>query len=89
MQTVRSRLQKLEDLDEEDTDEDTLDKNEGAELTYMTDVIKHVVSNGSIDTCTSEDEYIVSEKQLKECIRTLYRISNTFYYVIIFNLNYC
>ncbi|XP_012215455.1 endothelin-converting enzyme homolog isoform X2 [Linepithema humile] len=82
MQTIRSRLQKLEeDLDEEDTDEDTLDEHEDAELTYMTDVVKHVVSNGTIDACTSEDEYNISEKQLKECIETLYEISSIFYYM--------
>jgi len=88
MQTIRSRLLKLEDLDEEDIDEDDeLDENEEAELTYMTDVIKHVVSNGTIDACTPEDEYNVSKKQLKECIQMLYKISSIFYYVNIFNLN--
>jgi len=71
-------MRKLDDLD----DEAMLSENEDAELTYMTDVIKHVISNGTINECTTKDDFF--EDELEEFVGMLYNISNIFYYVSIF-----
>jgi len=81
LHTIKSRLQKLEDLD----DELTLSENEDAELVYMTDVIKQVVSNGTFNACTSEDEFMMSVETLEEFVEMLYEISHTIYHVRIFS----
>lgn len=81
LHTIRSRLRKLEDLD----DEFLFSNNEDAELVYMTDVIKQVINNGT-NACTPEDELKVSVKKLEEFVETLYEISNMIYHVrIVFN----
>lgn len=75
LHTIKSRLRKLEDLDDE------FSENEDAELIYMTDVIKQVISNGTYNACTSEDESTVSVETLEEFVEMLYEISNTIYHV--------
>ncbi|XP_025262790.1 endothelin-converting enzyme homolog isoform X2 [Camponotus floridanus] len=84
LHTIKSRLQKLEDLD----DELTLSENENAELVYMTDVIKQVVSNGTFNTCTSEDEFMMSVETLEEFVEMLYEISHTIYHMVHANINH-
>jgi len=79
LQTIRSQMRKLDDLD----DESMLSENEDAEFTYMTDVIKQVISNGTVNECTM-DEFTISEDELEEFVGMLYNISNIFYYVSIF-----
>lgn len=79
LHTIKSRLRKLEDLDEF-----TFSEDEDAELIYMTDVIKQVISNGTFNACTSEDESMVSVETLEEFVEMLYEISNTIYHVRIF-----
>lgn len=79
--TIRSRLRKLDDLDI------VLNENEDAELTYMTAVIKEIISNGTVNECTPEIESIIDENELKGFVEALYNISNLLYYVIIIWLN--
>jgi len=80
LQTIRSQMRKLDDLD----DEAMLSENEDAELTYMTDVIKQVISNGTVNECITKDEFTIFEDELEEFVGMLYNISNIFYYVSIF-----
>jgi hypothetical protein len=80
LRTIRSRSRKLDDLD----DEAMLDENEDAELTFMTDVIKQIISNGTGNECTSEDEFMIFEEKLEDFVIMLYNISNLLHYVSIF-----
>ena len=80
LQTIRSRLRKLEELD----DEVVLSENEDAELTYMVDVIKYIINNGTDNKCTSDNESIFEDEVLKEFVKGIYNISNLFYDVSIF-----
>lgn len=75
LHTIRSRLRKLED------DEFIFSDNENAEFVYMTDVIKQVISNGTVNACTSKDELNMSVEKLQEFVGTLYGISNSIYHV--------
>lgn len=79
LHTIRSRLRKLDDLD----DEAMLSENEDAEIIYMTNVIKEVLSNGTVNECTSE-ELMIFGNELEDFVETLYSISNVIYYVSIF-----
>ncbi|XP_018302668.1 neprilysin-11-like [Mycetomoellerius zeteki] len=81
LQTIRSRLRKLDELDD-----DVLSENEEAEFTYMTDVIKHIINNGTDNKCIS-DESIVEDEELKKFIEGIYNISNYFYYTAYANRN--
>ncbi|RLU22907.1 hypothetical protein DMN91_005185 [Ooceraea biroi] len=76
LRTIRSRLRKLEDLD----DEATLSEDEDAELTYITDVVNQVINNGTINVCNS-DYSIVPKEELDELVETLYTMSNYINYV--------
>ncbi|EZA60937.1 Neprilysin-1 [Ooceraea biroi] len=82
LRTIRSRLRKLEDLD----DEATLSEDEDAELTYITDVVNQVINNGTINVCNS-DYSIVPKEELDELVETLYTMSNYINYVIILDGN--
>ncbi|KAG5316370.1 ECE1 enzyme, partial [Acromyrmex insinuator] len=75
LQTIRSRLRKLDELD----DEAMLSENEDAELTYMVDVIKYIINNGSDNKCSSDNESIFEDEVLKEFVKGIYNISNLFY----------
>lgn len=77
LQAVRSRLRKLDDIE----DESMLSENEDAQLNYMKEVIKHVISNGTATACMSEDEFVVPEELIDEVVEMLYDISNIFYQV--------
>ncbi|XP_020284436.1 endothelin-converting enzyme 1-like isoform X2 [Pseudomyrmex gracilis] len=76
LRTIRSRLRKLEDLD----DESMLDENEDAELVYMTDVIKQIISNGTVNACITESEF--KTEILAEFVETIYDTSSVLYYMI-------
>jgi len=80
LRTIRSQMRKLDELD----DETMSSENEDAELTYMTDVIKQVISNGTVNECTTNDEFTIFEDELEEFVGMLYNISNIFHYVSIF-----
>ncbi|KYN01734.1 Endothelin-converting enzyme 1 [Cyphomyrmex costatus] len=77
LQTIRSRLRKLDELD----DEAMLSEDEDAEFTYMADVIKYVINNGTDDKCTS-DESVYEDEELEEFVKGVYNISNLFYYMV-------
>lgn len=79
MRTIRSQLRKLDDIDDEVLD----DEEEDPELTYMTNVIKEVISNGTVNECTPEIESIIDENDLEEFVETVYNLSNLLHYVII------
>ncbi|KAG5318652.1 ECEL1 protein, partial [Pseudoatta argentina] len=74
LQTIRSRLQKLDELDEA-----VLSENEEAEFTYMVDVIKHIINNGTDNKCTSDDELVIEDEELIEFFKRVYNISNLLY----------
>ncbi|KAG5316345.1 NPL11 protein, partial [Acromyrmex insinuator] len=74
LQTIRSRLQKLDELDEA-----VLSENEEAEFTYMADVIKHIINNGTDNKCTSDDELVIEDEELIEFFKRVYNISNLLY----------
>ncbi|XP_078049259.1 M13 family metallopeptidase neprilysin 5 [Augochlora pura] len=92
LHTIRSRLRKLandaedqdnnDDDDDDDDDDEEPSKYEKAELAYMTEVIKHVVSNGTMDACSDiGDLPFISEDELEEVVEDLYELSNSFYYL--------
>lgn len=85
LQAVRSRLRKLDDIE----DESMLSENEDAQLNYMKEVIKHVISNGTATACMSEDEFVVPEELIDEVVEMLYDISNIFYQVRNISVNAC
>jgi len=72
---MKSRFQKLENLDAEVT----LSEDEEIELTYITDVINQVISNGTANACNNES--IVPEEELTELVEMLYSMSNFINYV--------
>lgn len=81
LHTIRSRFRKLED--EEDVI--TLSKLMKAEMMYMSDVIKQIVNNGTLDTCSLKNESSFPYKEeLEDVIETLYDLTSTFYYVSTF-----
>ncbi|XP_011694641.1 PREDICTED: endothelin-converting enzyme-like 1 [Wasmannia auropunctata] len=77
LQNIKLRLRKLDDID----DEDMLNEDEEVEITYMTDVIKQVLNNGTVDECTSNNESTILGNELEKFVYKLYNISNTLYYV--------
>jgi len=76
LRIMKSRFRKLEDLDDESSE---LSEDEEIELTYITDVINQVISNGTVNACNNES--IVPEKELTELVEMLYSISNYISYV--------
>ncbi|XP_029165172.1 neprilysin-1-like [Nylanderia fulva] len=83
LHTIRSRLRKLEDLDEFLSSDE-----EDAELVYMIEVIKQVISNGTVNACTPEDEFKVPAEKLEDFVETLYEISSMIHHMIIENKNF-
>ncbi|EFN77210.1 Neprilysin-2 [Harpegnathos saltator] len=84
LQTVKLRLRKLEDMD----DESTFTEDEEAELAYIREVIKLVISNDTMDACIAEDNTTMFSKELDVLIEDLYEISSTIYYMVSINQNY-
>lgn len=81
LHTIRSRFRKLDD--EEDIV--TMSKLMKAEMMYMSDVIKQIVNNGTLDTCSLKNESSFPYKEeLEDVIETLYDLTSTFYYVSTF-----
>ena len=53
-----------------------------AEMMYMSDVIKQIVNNGTLDTCSLKNESSFPYKEeLEDVVETLYLLTGTFYYV--------
>lgn len=79
MHAVRSRFRKLED-ESEDT---LLSRLKKAEVTFMSDVIKQILNNGTLDSCSLSVEApeFPEEEELEEVVETLYDMTSTFYYV--------
>ena len=65
-------------------DEALLSENEEAEFTYIADVIKHIINNGTDNKCTSDDELMIEDEKLEEFLEGIYNISNFLYDVSIF-----
>ncbi|XP_014467305.1 PREDICTED: neprilysin-11 isoform X1 [Dinoponera quadriceps] len=78
LRTIRSRLRKLEDIEEEST----FTEDEEAEFAYMREIIKLIISNGTIDTCVAEDNSTTNAKELDVLIEDLYDISSTLYLMV-------
>ncbi|XP_043520500.1 neprilysin-11-like isoform X1 [Frieseomelitta varia] len=94
LHAIRSRFRKLENQeeDEEEKEEEEEEEEEEstenklklkeAETTYITDVIKQIVNNGTLDSCSLNDESSFPDEQdLDEIIETLYELTSTFYYL--------
>ncbi|XP_076763055.1 M13 family metallopeptidase neprilysin 5 [Xylocopa sonorina] len=83
LHTIRSRFRKLEDEEDgEEDEEDDDDKLKKAEKAYITDVIKQVVNNGTLDACSLNDESsFPDEEELEEVAETLYELTSAFYYL--------
>lgn len=47
----------------------------------MTEIIKQVVNNGTLDACSLNQSSFPEKEELKEVVETLYELSSTFYYV--------
>ncbi|XP_033298235.1 neprilysin-4 isoform X1 [Bombus bifarius] len=78
LHTIRSRFRKLDD------EEDMLmmSKLMKAEMMYMSDVIKQIVNNGTLDTCSLKNESSFPYKEeLEDVVDTLYDLTSTFYYI--------
>ncbi|XP_053997359.1 neprilysin-4 isoform X1 [Hylaeus anthracinus] len=78
LHSVRSHFRKLED----ETEDENSDDLKEVEMAYMTDIIKQIVNNGTLDSCTLKDDLSFSnEKELEEVVDTLYEYTSTFYYL--------
>ncbi|XP_076620842.1 M13 family metallopeptidase neprilysin 5 [Colletes latitarsis] len=81
LHSVRSRFRKLEE-------DESSSKMKEAEVTYMADIIKQVVNNGTLDSCTLKDNSsFTDEKELKEVVESLYELTSIFYYLSRFESN--
>ncbi|XP_048264333.1 neprilysin-1 isoform X2 [Bombus terrestris] len=75
---IRSRVWILDD----DEDIITMSKMMEAEMMYMSDVIKQIVNNGTLDTCSLKNESSFPYKEeLEDVVETLYLLTGTFYYI--------
>ncbi|XP_076659476.1 M13 family metallopeptidase neprilysin 5 [Halictus rubicundus] len=78
LHSIRSRFRKLEDeTDDEEDDDEEHSKYEDAEVAYMTDVIRQVVSNGTFDACTANDTFPFPG-ELEDVVETLQEMSTLF-----------
>ncbi|CAK9811556.1 Nep1 [Anthophora quadrimaculata] len=76
LHSVRSSFHKLEDDVEDEIDRMLKD----AEISYMTDIIKQVINNGTLDTCSLSDESLFPEEiELENVVDVLYELTSTFY----------
>ncbi|XP_076683481.1 M13 family metallopeptidase neprilysin 5 [Andrena cerasifolii] len=78
LHAIRSRFRKLED-ESEDT---LLSRLKEAEVTFMSDVIKQILNNGTLDSCSlSVETPFPEEEELEEVVEALYDMTSTFYYL--------
>lgn len=78
LHSIRSSFRKLE---EEEGDESE-DKLKDVEMTYITGIIKQIMNNGTLDTCSLNDESLPLDKEeLEEITESLYKLTSAFYYV--------
>lgn len=68
-------------LESEEDGDGASSKLKDAEITYITEIIKQVVNNGTLDTCSLNGESFPDEEELKEVTETLFELTSTFYYV--------
>lgn len=65
-----------------DTMLDETDEDLEVELLYMFNVIKEVISNGTLDACTIENESTFpKEDDVKDLLKNIYELSGTLYLV--------
>lgn len=80
-------MRRLEDID----GESTFTEDEEAEFAYMREVIRLVISNGTVDACAVDDNSTSpTVKELDDFIEDLYDISSALQYVrssSLFNYN--
>lgn len=61
---------------------DETDEDLEVELLYMFNVIKEVISNGTLDACTIENESTFpKEDDVKDLLKNIYELSGTLYLV--------
>lgn len=65
-----------------DTMLDETDEDLEVELLYMFNVIKEVISNGTLDSCTIENESTFpKEDDVRDLLKNIYELSGTLYLV--------
>lgn len=65
-----------------DTILDEIDRDLEVELLYMFNVIKEVISNGTLNACTIENESTFpKENDVKDVLQNIYEFSGTLYLV--------
>ncbi|XP_006610149.1 neprilysin-4-like isoform X1 [Apis dorsata] len=78
LHSIRSSFRRMEN---EETDESE-DKLKDVEITYITGIIKQIMNNGTLDTCSLNDESLpLDEEELEEITESLYKLTSAFYYL--------
>ncbi|XP_076238270.1 M13 family metallopeptidase neprilysin 5 [Calliopsis andreniformis] len=78
LHAVRSRFRKLED----DPEDELTSRFKEAEISYMTSVIRQILNNGTLDSCSLIDESpFPDEDELEDVVDMLYEMTSTFYYL--------
>lgn len=76
LHSIRSSFRKLENEDESE------DRLKYLEITYITSIIKQIMNNGTLDTCSLNDESLpLDEEELEKITESLYKLTSTFYYL--------
>ncbi|XP_014603364.1 PREDICTED: neprilysin-1 [Polistes canadensis] len=82
LQSIRLRMRKL------DRTLDDIDEDLEVELLYMSNVIKEVISNGTLDSCTLENENTFpKESDVADLATQIYELSTVLYLLTNFNVN--
>lgn len=86
LHAVRSRFRKLKDEpdepeDPEDPEDEVPSVLKKAELAYMSDVIKQILNNGTLDSCSLSEDTFPEEGDLETVVDMLYEMTTDFYYV--------
>lgn len=79
LHSIRSSFRKLENEDESE------DKQKDLEIAYITDIIKQIMNNGTLDSCSLNDESLLDEEELERITESLYELTSEFYYVRCWN----
>lgn len=76
LHSIRSSFRKLENEDESE------DKQKDLEIAYITGIIKQIMNNGTLDSCSLNDESLpFDEEELERITESLYELTSEFYYL--------
>lgn len=78
LHSIRSSFRKLENEKEDESE----DKQKDLEIAYITGIIKQIMNNGTLDSCSLNDESLpFDEEELERITESLYELTSEFYYV--------